>query len=78
MKAITTVNGIPAVQAKPCEKVDFNRARDLLKEDPHHQLVSLGFTDKEAYVIEVSLNWEGIKAALQDGVTKEQILALVN
>ncbi len=44
------VNGIPRPVSKPLEKVDWNKLREAQANDPHHQNLKAGMSQKESFI----------------------------
>ena len=50
MSAYQIVNGIPRPVSKPLEKVDWNKLREAQANDPHHQNLKAGMSQKESFI----------------------------
>lgn len=77
MSAYQIVNGIPRPIPASLQKVDFNKVREYQKVDPHYQLTALGFSQKQSFILELSVVWKEVKSMLQSGGKKETIMTFV-
>lgn len=75
MSAYQIVNGIPRPVPASLEKVDWRKHSDAIAATPRGRLEKLGFTFKQAFILELSAGWETIYQVLNNGGSKDDIIA---
>lgn len=75
MSAYQIVNGIPRPVAIPLEKVDWRKHSEMIAATPRARLEKLGFTFKQAFILELSAGWETIEKVLNNGGSKDEVIS---
>lgn len=75
MSAYQIVNGIPRHIATPLQKVDWQKHSEMIAATPRGRLEKLGFTSKQAFILELSAGWETIEKVLNNGGSKDEVIS---
>jgi hypothetical protein len=75
MSAYQIVNGVPRPIATPLQKVDWQKHSEMIAATPRGRLEKLGFTSKQAFILELSSGWETIEKVLNNGGGKDEVIS---